>query len=206
MGDGSRATHACLALNCWMRGRWIASGFVAMAAIAAGCGKTEPPARQVTVNRPAGTWEGTGNRTIGFISESGRFDVTWETRNERPAGAGTFRLTVHSAVSGRPIQVLADQRGEQRGRASVADDPRPYNFMVESANIDWSIAVEEIVAADGPPSTVYRPPSAVWPTVRGLRPTVMQVLVVGRREPLRRTFVNRGPRTVSRRPQIEPCE
>jgi hypothetical protein len=149
VGDRPRASHACLLLNRRMGGRWIASGFVAIAAIAAGCGGTEPPSRQVvTVNRPAGTWQGTGNRTIGFVSESGRFDVTWETRNERPAGTGTFRLTVHSAVSGRPIQVLADQRGEERGRASVADDPRPYNFMVESANIEWSIAVEEIVAVE----------------------------------------------------------
>lgn len=149
MGDRPRAPHARLLLNRRMRGRWIASRFVAIAAIAAGCGGTEPPPRQVvTVNRPAGTWQGTGNRTIGFVSESGRFDVTWETRNERPAGTGTFRLTVHSAVSGRPIQVLADQRGEGRGRASVADDPRPYNFMVESANIEWSFSVEETVGVE----------------------------------------------------------
>jgi hypothetical protein len=149
VGDRPRAPRACLLLNRRMRGRWIASGFVAIAAIAPGCGGTEPPPRQVvTVNRPAGTWQGTGNRTIGFISESGRFDVTWETRNERPAGTGTFRLTVHSAVSGRPIQVLADQRGEGRGRASVADDPRPYNFMVESANIEWSFSVEETVGVE----------------------------------------------------------
>lgn len=149
MGDRPRAPHACLLLNRRMRGRWIASRFVAIAAIASGCGGTEPPPRQVvTVNRPAGTWQGTGNRTIGFVSESGRFDVTWETRNERPAGTGTFRLTVHSAVSGRPIQVLADQRGEGRGRASVADDPRPYNFMVESANIEWSFSVEETVGVE----------------------------------------------------------
>jgi hypothetical protein len=148
VGDRPRAPHASLRPNRPMRGRWIATGFVAIAAIA-GCGGTESPSRQVvTVNRPAGTWQGTGNRTIGFVSESGRFDVSWETRNERPAGTGTFRLTVHSAVSGRPIQVLADQRGEGRGRASVADDPRPYNFMVESANIEWSFSVEETVGVE----------------------------------------------------------
>jgi hypothetical protein len=29
--------------------------------------------------------------------------------------------------------------------AEVADDPRPYNFMVDSENVDWSFTVEEIV-------------------------------------------------------------
>ena len=158
MGDRPRAPHACLLLDRRVRGRWVATGFVAIAAIAAGCRGTEPPSRQVVaVNRQAGTWEGTGNRTIGFVSESGRFDVTWETRNERPAGTGTFRLTVHSAVSGRPIQVLADQRGEGRGRATFADDPRPYNFMVESADLEWSFAVEEMVAVTSPRSPVSGP-------------------------------------------------
>jgi hypothetical protein len=145
-----------------MRGHWIASGLVAIAAVTGGCGGTEPARRQVvTVNRPAGPWQGTGNSTIGFVSESGRFEVTWETRHERPPGAGTFRLTVHSAVSGRPIQVLADHQGEGRGRASFADDPRPYNFMVESANVEWSFSVEEIVGIERPPSTVDGLPSTV---------------------------------------------
>lgn len=128
-----------------------------VAAVAAGCRGADTPApRQVvTVHRSEGPWQGSGNRTIGFVSDSGRFQVTWETRTEHAAG-GTFRLTVHSAVSGRPIQVLVDHRGEGRGTASFADDPRPYNFMVESANIEWSFSVEEAVTVDRPPSTVYR--------------------------------------------------
>ena len=90
---GPRAMYAGVQSS-RMPGRSMATGLVAIAAIAAGCGGTDPPSRQVvTVNRPAGTWQGNGNRTIGFVSESGRFGVTWETRNERPAGSGTFRLT-----------------------------------------------------------------------------------------------------------------
>jgi hypothetical protein len=68
---------------------------------------------------------------------------------------------VHSAVSGRPIQVLADHRGEGGGRASFVDDPRPYNFMVESANVEWSFSVEETVGVERPPSTVDGLPAAV---------------------------------------------
>jgi hypothetical protein len=99
---------------------------------------------RTAVTRPLGSWRGRGNQTVGVVSESGRLRVTWQTSNES-AGAGRFRLALHSAVSGRPIQLLADQRGESSGLAEVADDPRPYNFMVDSENVDWSFTVEEIV-------------------------------------------------------------
>jgi hypothetical protein len=99
------------------------------------------------VTRPLGTFEGRGSQTIGVVSESGRLRVSWETRNEHPAGAGTFRLALHSGVSGRPLELITDERGPGKGSREVTDDPRPYNLMVESANLDWSFSVEEIVAA-----------------------------------------------------------
>jgi hypothetical protein len=101
----------------------------------------------VAVTRSLGSWQGRGSQTIGIVSESGRLKVRWEAVNERPAGTGTFRLTLHSAVSGRPIQLIADHRGTGRDSADVSDDPRPYNLQVESANLDWSITVEEVVAS-----------------------------------------------------------
>ena len=101
----------------------------------------------VAVTRSLGSWQGRGSQTIGIVSESGRLKVSWEAVNERPAGTGTFRLTLHSAVSGRPIQLIADHRGTGRDSADVSDDPRPYNLQVESANLDWSITVEEVVAS-----------------------------------------------------------
>ncbi|MCA1586591.1 MAG: hypothetical protein LC791_18075 [Acidobacteria bacterium] len=97
------------------------------------------------LTRPIGSWQGKGSRTIGVPSDSGRFRIAWQTRDEHPAGSGTFRLTVHSAVSGRPIQVVADHRGEGSGSAEFDDDPRPYNFMVDSAHVEWSLTVEEVV-------------------------------------------------------------
>lgn len=101
----------------------------------------------MAVTRPLGTFEGRGSRTIGVVSESGRLRVSWETRNEQPPGTGTFRLALHSGVSGRPIELIAEHRGPGRGSHEVSDDPRPYNFMVDSANLDWSFSVEETVAA-----------------------------------------------------------
>jgi len=109
-------------------------------------GQAPPPIRPTAVTRSLGVWQGTGSQTIGVVSESGRMRVWWQTAHERAPGAGTFRLALHSAVSGRPIQLITDSRGEGRGTVEVADDPRPYNFMVESANLDWSFGVDEIVA------------------------------------------------------------
>ena len=114
--------------------------------LAVGCGQEPSPAPAGATTRALGTWEGRGSQTIGFNSESGRFRVTWQTRNEHPPGSGTFRLTAHSAVSGRPIQPITDHRGVGSGAADVDDDPRPYNLMIESANLDWIISVEETVA------------------------------------------------------------
>ena len=102
------------------------------------------PRQVTTVARPAGSWQGTGSRTIGFVSESGVFRINWKTGNERQSGSGRFQLTVRSAISGRPIRVVADHRGAGSGTVDFADDPRIYDFLVDSANVDWSISVEEL--------------------------------------------------------------
>lgn len=105
-----------------------------------------PPRAAVPVTRTLGEWTGAGNQTIGIISDSGRFRIAWEARDDDPARPGTFRLAVHSAVSGRPIQLITESRGSDRGTAEVADDPRSYHLMVDAAAVQWSIVVEEIVA------------------------------------------------------------
>jgi hypothetical protein len=112
--------------------------------------KSEPPAPQLeSVTSSLGSWQGRGSTTIGFNSDSGRFRIRWIAKNENPAGSGRLHLTVHSAVSGRPMQDVLDYRGEGSGAVDFNDDPRSYNIMVESANVDWSIAVDGI-------SGVYR--------------------------------------------------
>lgn len=131
----------------------LASALIAAAALSA-CRQPPPaPAPEIrTITRPPVSWQGSGNRTLDFVSESGRFRLAWETRGERPRGAGTFRLTVHSGVSGRPLREIVDQRGEARGEAMFEDDPRPYHLMIESANVEWSVTAEEFVTvATRPP-------------------------------------------------------
>jgi hypothetical protein len=102
-----------------------------------------PPPSAITV-RSAGSWSGEGNMTVGFPSDSGRFRVTW--RAEAAAG-GAFKLTVHSGVSGRPMQVLVDHAGPGAGTVDFSDDPRLYNLMIEATGARWSVSVDEFVVS-----------------------------------------------------------
>jgi hypothetical protein len=133
------------------KGVAITVGVALLVALMA-CREAPPrPEARTAVSRPLGTWQGRGSQTIGVVSESGRLRVAWRTWNGSPDGGARFRLALHSAVSGRPLHVIVDQRGEAQGSADVTDDPRPFDFIVDSAGVDWSFSVEEIigVAADG---------------------------------------------------------
>jgi hypothetical protein len=125
------------------------SSFCALAVLsltAGACGGQSAPDRQlVTVTRPAGHWEGQGNATLGFVSESGRLRIAWRATQQSPAAAGTLRVAVHSAVSGRPLRVIVDHRGAGSGTVNFDDDPRSYNLMVESTGIAWTLTVDELV-------------------------------------------------------------
>ena len=119
--------------------------------------KPSGPQQIVNVTRPVGSWKGRGTATVGDIpSETGRFRIVWETSNESPAGAGTFKLTMRSAISGRPLQLVVDHKGVGTGTAEYDEGPRTYDFLVESANVDWSFRVEETTGAyaNGSPSFV----------------------------------------------------
>lgn len=89
-------------------------------------------------------WQGRGTASVGDIpSETGRFRIHWETTNESPAGAGTFKLTMRSAISGRPLHTVVDHQGMGTGTADFDEGPRTYDFLVESANVDWKFRVDE---------------------------------------------------------------
>jgi hypothetical protein len=113
--------------------------------LASGCTeKRSEPQPIVAVTRPVGSWQGRGTATVGDIpSETGRFRIVWETTNESPAGTGRFKLTMRSAISGRTLGIVADHQGTGTGTADYDEGPRTYDFLVESANVDWTFRVEE---------------------------------------------------------------
>jgi hypothetical protein len=119
-----------------------------VALVAASCGEPPPAHLPTVVWRKLGSWSGRGPmQTEPFISDTGSLRLRWETRNETAPGAGTFRVTLHSDVSGRPLLVAVDTRGEGHDTAYVTEDPRSFFLAVESAYLDWSVAAEEGIAA-----------------------------------------------------------
>ena len=135
----------------WLPGsRWVTERAVAVSVTAAlltgACGAPPPkPAqKEVVIWKNLGEWSGRGNaQTESFLGLTGALRMHWRTKNETPEGAGTFRLILQSAISGRALQEPVDERGPGEGTAYVAEDPRVFYMSVESANLDWSVTVEE---------------------------------------------------------------
>jgi len=100
--------------------------------------------------RAVGTWSGSGNRqTESFTSDTGALRVKWETTSAgTSAAAGAFRLTAHSAISGRVLQQVVEAQGTGFGTDYVSQDPHVFYMSVESAGIDWTFSVEEGIAGE----------------------------------------------------------
>jgi len=102
-----------------------------------------PPPAAMTW-RPVQSWSGRGSSQLEtFVIDTGTWRAQWETRNETAPGRGSFKVAAHSGDSGRVIAEIADQRGVGRGTANVTEAPRRYYLTVESANVEWTITVEE---------------------------------------------------------------
>jgi hypothetical protein len=76
--------------------------------------------------------------------------VHWRTDHEqqRTGDAGMFRLTIHSAISGRPLLLAVDRQGAGHDTSYVHESPRIFYGVVESRDLNWSFTVEEAVAFD----------------------------------------------------------
>jgi hypothetical protein len=99
--------------------------------------------------RPIASWSGRGNiETDSFNIGSGQWRIKWETSREQSPGKGTFRVIVHSLVSGRYVSTPIDHQGVGTGVAYVAEDPRQFFLVIESTGIDWNVSVEEGVIGE----------------------------------------------------------
>ena len=108
-----------------------------------------PPRNDAVIWKPIASWSGHGDRqTETFTGDTGGFRVHWETTKEAPAGGGRLRVVFRSGDSGREIIEAIDARGAGSGIEEVAAErPRWYYITVESANVDWTIAVDERIDA-----------------------------------------------------------
>jgi hypothetical protein len=127
----------------------------------AACANQPQPAEELTVWQPRGKWSGrAGQQTDPFISTTGQLRITWEARRvpgkaegtrqkaeDGPGAEGTFRIVVHSDVSGRPLLTAVDRRGPGKDVTYVTEDPRGFFLVIESDDLDWSVEVAEGIPA-----------------------------------------------------------
>jgi hypothetical protein len=123
---------------------------LALTSLAAGCrAQPEPPPQNITLWKQVGSWSGHGNKqTESFTSDNGGFRVRWSAVNETGAGMGRLHVVFRSGDSGREIIDAIDARGAGGGTEEVAaDKPRWYYLTIESADEDWTVAVDERIDA-----------------------------------------------------------
>ncbi len=93
-----------------------------------------------------GTWAGDGDRqTESFDVATGTLKLVWETSNEGVPGAGTLRVELYSAISGRPLQTIVDTTGLGVDSIYVADEPRVSYLVIDAEGVDWRVRLEEAV-------------------------------------------------------------
>jgi hypothetical protein len=129
--------------------------FVAVAAglMAGACGRETGRAaaapQQVVAWKSVGSWSGRGNKqTESFTSGSGALRIHWTTTlADPPSGTtGGFRVTAHSAISGRLLEQVVDHQGAGGGIGYVNQDPHVFYLMVESDHVNWTLSVDEAIA------------------------------------------------------------
>ena len=69
--------------------------------------RATPPS---TAMRELGSWTGKGNTTLGFVSESGSFRITWKAQNHDNARLGARRSRRRSTCNGACRKVSPNAR------------------------------------------------------------------------------------------------
>jgi hypothetical protein len=114
--------------------------------------ETPPPADRIVGWRRVGAWSGRGDlQSQSFTSDTGEFRLHWEATNESAPGNGRLRVQFRSGDSGRVIVEPVDHRGTGKDTVQVADTVRWYYLTVESADVDWSLVVEEPIFGHSAP-------------------------------------------------------
>ncbi len=139
-----------------LRARRRSSYALVFLLLVAGCrSNSSPPQaaapKDVVVWKTVGSWSGRGSRqTETFTSDTGGFRVRWETKNAAQPGAGHLHVIFRSGDSGREIIDAVNQPhvGSDSDVTEVsAERPRWYYLTIDSADVDWTVSVDERIDA-----------------------------------------------------------
>ena len=136
--------------------RRVATGvLIVVAACASACRGEQPsqvtqrPAAAAITWREIGSWSGRlSQQTESFEVSTAAMRLRWQTTSETSPGAGRLIVTLHSAVSGRPLQTIVDAHGIASATVNVADEPRWCHLVIDAANAEWQMTLEQGYASD----------------------------------------------------------
>jgi hypothetical protein len=141
-----------------LRAAMLVVPLLALPALGAGC--AAPPARAEqapgsdTAWRTLGTWSDRGSRqTESFDVATGALRLRWQASapTSGASAAGRFRVTLYSAISGRPLQEVVDHLGPGSGTAHISDDPRVSYLVIDADGIEWTATLDEGVTRSASP-------------------------------------------------------
>jgi hypothetical protein len=128
----------------------VAAALACASFVSSACGGGRGPenrAAHETSWQHVATFSGRGNAQLETFPIGGwTWRVQWETKNESPAGTGTFTVTAHSGDSGRQLAEIADVHGVDHDTTYITELPHRYYLVVNSSNVDWRLVVEEAVS------------------------------------------------------------
>jgi hypothetical protein len=109
-----------------------------------------PPVAAAAVEwREVGAWSGDrGRQTESFEVSPFAMRLRWQTTKETAPGAGRFTVTLHSAVSGRPLQTIVETHGVGSATVNVNDEPRWCHFVVDAEHVEWRMTLEQGFASE----------------------------------------------------------
>ncbi len=108
-----------------------------------------PPTTVEATWRRVGAWSGRlSQQTESFEVSTVPLRLRWQTTSETSPGAGRLTVTLHSQASGRLLQTIVEAHGVASATADVADEPRWAYLVVEAANVEWQMTLEEAFAGD----------------------------------------------------------
>lgn len=124
----------------------------ALLSMTAACAHRDQPEPHTTASAPApgpvwhslGTWSDRGSRqTESFDVTTGALRLAWTTTGSASA---PFRVSLYSAISGRPLQTIVDTIGSGSDSVRVAIEPHVAYLQIDSEGVDWSVTLDEAVA------------------------------------------------------------
>ena len=126
--------------------------FLGMLSLLGACDPPRPAEDPALVGHPdastlwhsLGEWSGRGSRqTESFDVRTGSLRLGWETTNESPPAGGRLSVTIHSAISGRPLESIVDARGLAADTVEFGVGPRVAYLRIESDGVDWHVTLQE---------------------------------------------------------------